>query len=52
MDYKNIKILHEDKDIIVLNKPYGLTVHPGAGHEDKTLVSFLLQHCSKKNLSN
>ena len=52
MDYKNIKILHEDKDIIVLNKPYGLTVHPGAGHESKTLVSFLLQHCSKKNLSN
>ena len=41
MDYKNIKILHEDKDLIVLNKPHGLSVHPGAGKEDTTLVSFL-----------
>ena len=51
MDYKNIKILHEDKDIIVLNKPHGLTVHPGAGNESETLVNFLLEYCGK-NLSN
>ena len=51
MDYKNIKILHEDKDIIVLNKPPGLTVHSGAGNESETLVSFLLEYCGK-NLSN
>jgi len=51
MDYKNIKILHEDKDLIVLNKPHGLSVHPGAGKEDTTLVSFLLKHCGN-NLSN
>lgn len=51
MDYKNIKILHEDKDIIILNKPHNLSVHPGAGQEDRTVVSFLLQHCGK-NLSN
>ena len=51
MDYKNIKILHEDKDIIVLNKPAGLTVHPGAGKEKITLVNFLQSYCGK-NLSN
>ena len=51
MCLKNIKILHEDKDLIVLNKPSNLSVHPGAGKESKTLVNFLLNHCSK-NLSN
>ena len=51
MTYKNIKILHEDKDIIVLNKPAGLTVHPGAGKEKITLVNFLQIYCGK-NLSN
>ena len=51
MIYKNIKILHEDKDFIVLNKPAGLTVHPGAGQENETLVDFLLDYCGK-NLSN
>ena len=51
MVYKNIKILHEDKDFIVLNKPAGLTVHPGAGQENETLVDFLLDYCGK-NLSN
>ena len=51
MTYKNIKILHEDKDLIVLNKPAGLTVHPGAGKEKITLVNFLQSYCGK-NLSN
>tara|TARA_Y100000590_G_scaffold465787_1_gene639081 strand:- start:4495 stop:5232 length:738 start_codon:yes stop_codon:yes gene_type:complete len=51
MCLKNIKILHEDKDLIVLNKPSNLSVHPGAGKESKTLVNFLLNHCPK-NLSN
>ncbi len=39
-------VLHEDRHIIVLEKPAGLTVHPGAGREEKTLVHGLLHHCS------
>lgn len=39
-------ILHEDKDILVLNKPAGLVVHPGAGNYDTSLVHGLLHHCS------
>jgi len=36
------EILHEDEDIIVINKPANLVVHPAAGHEDGTLVNGLL----------
>ncbi|MCU0830052.1 MAG: RluA family pseudouridine synthase [Rhizobiaceae bacterium] len=38
-------ILHEDDDLIVLMKPAGLTVHPGAGVPDGTLVNALIAHC-------
>ena len=37
-----IKILYEDDDIVVVEKPYGLVVHPGAGHEEKSVVAALL----------
>ena len=37
-------IIHEDEDILVVNKPPGLVVHPGAGNPDGTLVNGLLQH--------
>jgi len=40
-----LDILHEDEDIIVINKPVGLVVHPAAGHPDGTLVNALLHHC-------
>lgn len=40
-----LDIIHEDKDLIVLNKPPGLCVHPGNGHETGTLVHALLHHC-------
>lgn len=40
-----LEILHSDADIIVLNKPSGLTVHPGAGARTGTLVHRLLHHC-------
>ncbi len=40
-----LEILYEDNDLIVLNKPVGLTVHPGAGMPDGTLVNALLAHC-------
>ncbi len=41
-----LEILFEDDDLIVINKPAGLTVHPGAGQRDHTLVNALLSHCA------
>ncbi len=38
-------ILHEDSDLLVLDKPAGLVVHPAPGNEDGTLVNALLAHC-------
>jgi len=46
-----INIVYEDKDIIIVNKPSGMVVHPGAGNKDGTLVNGLL-YFYKKNLSN
>ncbi|MGQ0794165.1 MAG: RluA family pseudouridine synthase [Deltaproteobacteria bacterium] len=40
-----IEILHEDAWIVVVNKPAGLTVHPGAGQKSRTLVNALLFKC-------
>jgi 23S rRNA pseudouridine1911/1915/1917 synthase len=40
-----LAILHEDDDLIVLDKPAGLVVHPGAGNLGGTLVNALLHHC-------
>ena len=40
-----LDILFEDTDILVLNKPTGLVVHPAAGNPDGTLVNALLHHC-------
>src|SRR5437764_10175029 len=45
----DLDILFEDDDLLVINKPAGLVVHPGAGHEQHTLVNALLAHC--QNLS-
>ena len=41
-----LEILFEDNDLIVVNKPPGLVVHPGAGHREHTLVNALLNHCA------
>lgn len=41
----DLDILYEDDDIIVINKPVGLVVHPGAGTQETTLVEGLLHHC-------
>ncbi|MEN6315302.1 MAG: RluA family pseudouridine synthase [Clostridiaceae bacterium] len=41
-----LDILYEDKDIIVVNKPRGMVVHPAAGNYTGTLVNALLEHCS------
>ena len=40
-----LDVLFEDNDLIVINKPAGLVVHPGAGHREHTLVNALLHHC-------
>lgn len=39
-----LDILYQDEDLLVINKPAGLVVHPGAGNPDKTLVNALLYH--------
>jgi 23S rRNA pseudouridine1911/1915/1917 synthase len=41
-----LTILYEDEDLIVINKETGMTVHPGAGQREHTLVNALLHHCS------
>lgn len=40
-----LDVVYEDADVLVVNKPKGLVVHPAAGHEDGTLVNALLHHC-------
>ena len=42
-----LSIVHEDNFLLVLDKPAGLVVHPGAGHSDGTLVNALLAHAPK-----
>ena len=40
-----LDILYEDEELIILNKPAGLVVHPAPGHPDGTLVNAILSHC-------
>ncbi len=40
-----LDILYEDKDVIVVNKPQGMVVHPAPGHTSGTLVNALMYHC-------
>ena len=40
-----LDVIYEDGDVIVVNKPVGLVVHPAPGHPDGTLVNALLYHC-------
>lgn len=41
-----LDIVYEDSDLLVINKPVGMVVHPGAGHGSGTLVNALLHHCT------
>jgi 23S rRNA pseudouridine1911/1915/1917 synthase len=43
-----LDILYEDGDVIVVDKPKGMVVHPAAGHYSGTLVNALLYHCGKE----
>ncbi len=46
----SLDILYEDDDILIVNKPKGMVVHPSNGHESGTLVNAIMYHC-KDNLS-
>ena len=46
-----LTVVYEDKDLIVINKPAGLVVHPAAGNPDGTLVNALIAHCGEKSLA-
>lgn len=41
----NLEIVYEDADVLVVNKPKGMVVHPAAGHASGTLVNGLMHHC-------
>jgi 23S rRNA pseudouridine1911/1915/1917 synthase len=43
-----LDIVFEDEDLLVVNKPTGLVVHPAPGHTDKTLVNGILAHCGEQ----
>lgn len=47
-----LDILYEDDDIMVVNKPSGMVVHPGNGNTEHTLVNALIHHTSKLSSSN
>ena len=49
-DFK-LNIIYEDDNLLVLNKPAGIIMHPGAGNYDNTIVNALMHYC-KGNLSN
>ena len=42
-----LNVVYEDADVIVVNKPAGMVVHPAPGHPDGTLVNALLYHCGE-----
>ena len=46
-----LNIIFEDDDILVVNKPHGMVVHPSPGNQDNTLVNALLHH-TNNNLSS
>ena len=46
-----LDIIYEDKDIIIINKPAGIVIHPGAGNYDNTIVNALMNYCGG-SLSN
>ena len=41
-----LDVVYEDKDILIINKPQGMVVHPANGHYEHTLVNAILHHCS------
>ena len=54
IEKKNIEldIVYEDKDVVVVNKPSGMVVHPANGHYDDTMVNALMFHCDDLSTIN
>lgn len=54
IEKKNIAldIVYEDKDVVVINKPSGMVVHPANGHYDDTMVNALMYHCDDLSTIN
>lgn len=48
----NLDIIYEDKDILVVNKPQGMVVHPATANNNGTLVNGLLNHCDTLSILN
>ncbi len=44
----DIEIVYEDDDLLIVNKPQGMVVHPAPGNPDKTLVNAIMYHCKGK----
>ena len=51
IEYK-LDIIYEDEDLIVINKPKGMVVHPAPGHPTNTLVNYLLFHTKLSETKN
>jgi len=47
-----LDIIHEDNDLLVINKPSGLVTHPAAGHEQDTLVNALINYTNQLSMKN
>ena len=47
-----LNVIYEDEDLMVIDKPVGLVVHPGPGHPDHTLVNAILAHCPEIGMNN
>ena len=47
-----LTVIYEDEDIVVIDKPAGLTVHPAPGHPNHTLVNAVLAHCPGLTMNN
>jgi 23S rRNA pseudouridine1911/1915/1917 synthase len=47
-----LAVVYEDQDVVVIDKPAGLTVHPAPGHPTHTLVNAILAHCPGLTMSN
>ena len=51
VEQDRLDIMYEDEDLLVINKPAGIVIHPGAGNYDNTIVNALMNYCGK-SLSN
>jgi len=48
----DLKIIYEDNDILIIDKPQGMVVHPSCGHHEHTLVNAIMNHCSSLSSIN